>query len=119
MITEANTWSIGLAMGFMLMDNLTGLIGSIITHSFSSSKMREGLGHKVLLLCVIAMSVMLEIGGEHIEGLGFTSVTVPVVCVYIIVMEVGSVLENVCAAYPELRDTPLFMLFKNKENAND
>lgn len=119
MIPEANTWSIGLAMGFMLMDVLTGFIGSVITHTFSSSKMREGLGHKVLLICIIAMTVMLEIGVEHIGGLGFASVTVPVVCVYIIVMEVGSVLENVCSAYPELKDTPLFMLFKNKENDND
>ena len=119
MITEVNTWSIGLAVSFMLMDILTGFIGSIITHTFSSSKMREGLGHKVLLLCIIAMAVMLEIGGEHIEGLGFTAVTVPVVSVYIIVMEVGSVLENVCSAYPELKDTPLFLLFKNKENTND
>lgn len=119
MIPEANTWSIGLAVSFMLMDVLTGFIGSIITHTFSSSKMREGLGHKALLLCIIAMAVMLEIGGEHIEGLGFTAVTVPVVCVYIVVMEVGSVLENVCTAYPELRDTQLFMLFKNKENTND
>lgn len=119
MITEANTWSICLAMGLMLMDILTGLIGSIITSTFSSSKMREGLGHKVLLLCIIAMTVMLEIGGEHIDGLGFTAVTVPVVCTYIIVMEVGSVFENVCSAYPELKDTPLFLLFKNKENTND
>lgn len=118
MITEVNTWSIGLAVGFMLMDILTGFIGSIITHTFSSSKMREGLGHKALLLCIITMAVMLEIGGEHIEGLGFTAVTVPVVCVYIIVMEVGSVLENVCTAYPELRDTPLFMLFKGKDSPN-
>lgn len=119
MIPEANTWSIGLAMGFMLMDIITGFIGSVITHTFSSSKMREGLGHKVLLICIIAMTVMLEIGSEHIGGLGFASVTVPVVCVYIIIMEVGSVLENVCAAYPELKDTPLFMLFKNRENDND
>lgn len=119
MITEANTWSIGLAMGFMLMDILTGLVGSVITHTFSSSKMREGLGHKVLLICIIAMTVMLDIGGDHIDGLGFTAVTVPVVCVYIIIMEVGSVLENVCSAYPELKGTPLFMLFKNKENDND
>lgn len=119
MITEVNAWSIGLAVSFMLMDNLTGFIGSIITHTFSSSKMREGLGHKVLLICIIAMAVMLEIGGEHIEGLGFTAVTVPVVCVYIIVMEIGSVWENVTSAYPELRDTPLFMIFRNKENDND
>lgn len=119
MINEANTWSIGLAMGFMLMDILTGFIGSVITHTFSSSKMREGLGHKVLLICIIAMTVMLEIGGEHIGGLGFASITVPVVCVYIIVMEVGSVLENVCTAYPELKETPIFMLFQNKEDDND
>lgn len=118
MITEVNAWSIGLAMGFMLMDILTGFIGSIITHTFSSSKMREGLGHKMLLICIIAMAIMLEIGGEHIEGLGFTSVTVPVVCVYIIIMEVGSVLENVCTAYPELKDSPLFTLFKGKDSHN-
>lgn len=118
MITEVNAWSIGLAVGFMLIDILTGFIGSIITHTFSSSKMREGLGHKTLLICVIAMAVMLEISGEHIEGLGFTAVTVPVVCAYIIVMEIGSVWENVCAAYPDLKDTPLSTLFKGKDSHN-
>ena len=119
MITEVNAWSIAMACGFMLMDIVTGLIGSIMRGEFSSAKMREGLGHKALLLCIIAMAMMLEIGGTHIDGLGFTAVTVPVVCVYIIVMEVGSVLENICSAYPELRDTPLFNLFKGKENPNE
>ena len=54
---------------------------------------------------------MIELAGTHIAGLGFSGVSVTVVCAYIIIMEVASILENVCVAYPELRDTPLMRIF--------
>lgn len=115
-LSDAQIWSIGGAVAFMGMDILTGFIDSCITHTFSSSKMREGLGHKALCLCIIALAIMIEAAGSHIVGLGFSGVTVVAVCVYIIVMEVGSILENICSAYPELRDTPLARLFEHRED---
>lgn len=118
-LSDTQIWSIGAAVAFMCMDILTGWLKGVITHTFSSSVMREGLGHKALCLCIIGLALMLEIAGSHIAGLGFSGVTVVAVCIYIIVMEVSSILENVCSAYPELRDTPLARLFENKESNND
>ena len=110
-LTEAQAWAVGLACAMMLMDVLTGFIGAVVNGTVSSSKMREGLGHKALLLCVIALSVIIEVGAQHVVGLGLGGVTVTVVCAYIVVMELASCMENVCGAYPELRDTPLMRLF--------
>lgn len=109
-LTEPQVWAIAIACAFMVMDILTGFIGAVINGNVSSAKMRVGLGHKILLCCLIAVAVMIELAGTHIAGLGFSGVSVTVVCVYII-MEVASILENVCAAYPELRDTPLMRIF--------
>lgn len=108
---DAQVWAIGLACVLMLMDFVTGFVGAVVRGDVSSSKMREGLGHKALLLCVIALAVIVEAGAQHVAGLGFGGVTVTVVCAYIAVMEVASCMENVCAAYPELRDTPLMHVF--------
>ena len=48
-LTEAQSWAIGAAVAFMCMDMLTGFIGAVINKCVSSSKMREGIGHKALL----------------------------------------------------------------------
>ena len=116
---EAQAWAIGLACVLMLMDFVTGFVGAVVRGDVSSSKMREGLGHKALLLCVIVLAVIVEAGAQHVAGLGFGGVTVTVVCAYIAVMEVASCLENVCAAYPELRDTPLMRVFKHDEDGEE
>lgn len=110
-LTEPQVWAIAIACAFMVMDILTGFIGAVINGNVSSAKMRVGLGHKILLCCLIAAAVMIELAGTHIAGLGFSGVSVTVVCAYIIIMEVASILENICAAYPELRDTPLMRIF--------
>lgn len=110
-LTEPQVWAIAIACAFMVMDILTGFIGAVINGNVSSAKMRVGLCHKILLCCLIAVAVMIELAGTHIAGLGFSGVSVTVVCAYIIIMEVASILENVCAAYPELRDTPLMRIF--------
>lgn len=112
-LTEPQVWAISLACALMLMDIVTGFIGAVINGTVSSAKMREGLGHKALLLCVILLSIIIEAGTQHVVGLGLGGVTVTVVCAYIAVMEVASCLENVCSAYPELRDTPLMRIFKH------
>ena len=117
--SEAQVWAIGLACVLMLMDFVTGFVGAVVRGDVSSSKMREGLGHKALLLCVIALAVIVEAGAQHVAGLGFGGVTVTVVCAYIAVMEVASCMENVCAAYPELRDTPLMRVFKHDEGGEE
>ncbi len=118
-LSEAQVWAVGVACVMMVLDVLVGFVGSIMTGTFDSSKMRVGLGHKMLLLCIIFMAFVIETAGSHIAGLEFSGVTVVVVCVYIIVMEVGSVMENIAIAYPEIKDTPLFRVFANVEGDDE
>ena len=117
-LTEAQEWAIGIACCFMVMDIVTGFIAAIINKEVSSAKMRVGLGHKILLLCLIAVALMLELAAAHVAGLGFSGVTVTLVCAYIIIMEVASILENVCSAYPELRDMPLMHIFDHDRSGD-
>ena len=111
-LTDAQAWAIGAALAFMALDIVSGFIAAIINNCVSSSKMRVGIGHKVLMCCVIAMALMLEVAGSHVAGLGFSGVTTVAVCVYIVVMEVASVMENVCSAYPELANSKLAKIFE-------
>lgn len=110
---EPQVWAIGLAVAFMAMDIITGFTAACINCNVSSSKMRVGLGHKLLLMCLIALALLIEVAGEHIAGLGFGGVTTILVCGYIIVMEVSSCAENICSAYPELADTPVMRVFNH------
>lgn len=114
-LAEPQVWSIGTALVLMALDIVVGFAQSLITGSFSSSVMRVGLGHKFVTAAIIAMSVILEAACSHVAGLPFSGVTTVVVSGYVIVMEVGSILENAAKAYPELRDSPLFRLFEDEK----
>lgn len=119
-LTEPQAWAIGCACVFMLLDVVTGFVAAAINNDIMSSKMRTGLGHKVALVCLIILALMVETASEHIAGLGFGGVMTVTVCVYIIVMEVASVCENICKADPDLIDTPVMKLFnhEDKDGAN-
>lgn len=114
-LSEPQVWAIAVACAMMLFDVVMGFSKAVINGKVSSSKMRVGLGHKVVLLLIIAVSIVLEAGMQHVAGLGFGGVTVTVVCAYIIAMEVASIMENACEAYPALRDTPLMKIFAHKD----
>ena len=114
--TEPEIWLIGLALVLSAFDIVTGWIKAIASHSFSSTKMREGLLHKIVLVLVIFLAIILQGFTAHIGDTGWNIPLVSPVCLYIAVMEVASVLENVKAAYPELADTKLFSLFENRDD---
>lgn len=112
-LAEPEVWALGTAFATMLIDVVVGFSQSLITGSFSSSVMRVGLGHKFITICIMALGVLLEAACSHVAGLPFSGVTTVVVSGYVIVMEVGSILENAAKAYPELRDTPLYKIFED------
>lgn len=115
--TEAECWAIVASASLMAFDVATGLISALVRHAFSSTKMREGLGHKALLILVVALAVVVQGFSGHIVELGFSVPLIIPACVYIVLMEVASVLENIALAYPELADSPLFRLFSHDSDA--
>ena len=113
-VSESMFYAFGGAVSCMGLDILTGYVGAVVNHCVSSTKMREGLGHKALLLCVELLAFVIEVVCQHVEGMGVLSgVTVVGISVVIIAMEVTSIWENVVAASPELADSPLGRIFDN------
>ena len=110
-LTEAQSWGIALACMMMASDMVAGFIAAAINKELSSSKMRNGLLHKVLMLILIFACLAIEIGISHTVALPYDVPTCEVVCGYVIIMELISVLENVAKGYPEIRDSALFRLF--------
>lgn len=115
-------YSIMLACTMMLADILVGFIVAVIKGKVSSVKMRVGLLHKILLLVLIVVCLAIEVAIDHAVPLPYDIPTCEVVCAYIVIMELSSVLENIANGYPEVADAALFKLFKlddKKETTDD
>ena len=110
-LTESQTWSIIMACVMMLADVIVGFSGAAVRHDISSTKMREGIVHKIMLLVLIAVAYVLGVGLVHVSGMNAEIPSTEVVCWYVVVMELASILENISKAWPEFSGTSLFKYF--------
>lgn len=107
----------------ILLDWVFGVANAIAHHEFSSSKMREGIGHKCSELGFCLVGVVID--GTIIGGvdLGYSAPCFTAICVYIALMEIGSLLEIFSRMNPELADSPIFKLLQQNrqviEDADD
>lgn len=85
-------WQISATLLFMLADIITGFIQALINKNVDSQKMREGILRKMLLLLVIALSFIFQFSFFN------TNLISKFVCLYIIFMEIISLLENLSKA---------------------
>lgn len=92
----------------IVLDVFFGLLNAIIKKEYSSQKMRDGIAHKCSELGFILVGIVAD--GTIIGGLdlGFTAPVLVSVCVYICLMELGSLLETLVKMNPALSETPLF-----------
>jgi len=91
---------IAVVMALMLLDLLIGIIGAVATKTFDSSKMRDGLLHKFTELVAIALAVILD--GALLGGLQLSVQPLLIAtCVYVGIMETGSVIELIKKYNPE------------------
>ena len=98
-----------------LLDVLFGLLHARVSHTFSSQKMSEGIGHKGTSLGFVAVADIVD--GTIIGGLdlGFSSPVLVVACTYLCIMEISSLLEQFVAINPQLGDSPIFRLLNVAE----
>ena len=118
-MTESQSWSIIMACVMMLADITVGFVGAAVRHDISSTKMREGIGHKVMVLVLIAVAYLLGVGLGHVSGIDAEIPSTEVVCWYVVVMELASILENVSLAWPAFADTRLFRYFSTFAGSDD
>lgn len=102
----------------IVMDYLTGLAKAIAQKDIDSTKMRDGLWHKAAYIVVIVLAEVIEHGQEAVD-LGFTVPLIVPACVYIVVTETASILENLGQINPELADSPILQLFRSTKTNTD
>lgn len=118
-ISEAQAWGIGLACVMMCLDVIVGFTAAVINNDVSSTKMRKGLLHKVLMLVLIFACLAIEIASAHMLELPYDIPTCEVVCGYVVVMELASVIENISAGYPEFAGSIVGKLFDTSKKEDD
>lgn len=95
---------------FILFDLITGLLKAFMKKEYTSTIMREGLYHKAGSVLCILFGILVDYAQQLVD----LGVTVPIaltICGYIILMEIGSIVENVCAINPEIMPAKLMSYF--------
>ena len=100
-------------LAFILADILTGLVKSLYEKDFKSSVMRQGLFHKAGELMVLALLYGVEYAAPLL-GITFELPTFRAGACYCILMEVGSIIENIKPFTPAISS----ILRKDEDNAN-
>ncbi len=100
-------WQVITPLIFSGLDILTGYIQALINKNVDSKVMREGLLHKCLLIVAIVIGYVVE------YAFGLKTVS-SVITIYICVMELMSILENLKKAGVDLK--AFGDILKNKED---
>lgn len=108
-----------LVLALVVIDYVTGIIGSVVTHSFSSTIMRTGLWHKLAYLVAIIVGLVLEHLSEYYElGFVFAETITTMIIIWIVITEVGSILENLVKINPNLANNNFMRIFAQREEAD-
>ena len=97
--------------GFVLLDLVTGLIKAFKNHEYTSTLMREGLYHKCGSVLTVIFGILVDYAQTYVD-IGVNIPMASAVCGYIILMEIGSIIENVCQINPEILPDKLKSYFK-------
>ena len=101
-------------MGFIGFDLLTGFLQALITGTFKSSIMRKGLLNKLLIISVVAFTILVDFTPRFFD-IGFSLPIFTPVCVYIVIMELASIVENLRKTKLPIFETLFQFMFKNND----
>ena len=96
-----NYWIMILALSLILFDIVTGLLKAIKNKNLDSTRLREGLYHKLAECLALVCPGLLYYGAIY-AGIEIPFPMIEVVASYICVMEVISAIENLCEVNPDL-----------------
>lgn len=120
-MNEIQLYACGAVLVAIAFDVVTGFAKAIYTNSVSSQKMREGFFHKFALIALMSMTVALNYSANYLD-LGFSVPLVECAAVYLVIMELASILENLQTINPELSQNGLFKILSasvESENKRD
>ena len=86
---------------FIVLDIVTGIAKAFATSGFDSSIMRQGFFHKLGEIFAVTLALVADIGLPEI-GIPLDAKLSGLCCIYLVLMEIGSIVENIGAINPEL-----------------
>lgn len=86
---------------FIVLDIVSGIIKAYKEKAYDSTIMREGLYHKCGTILCVSLGVLVDYT-QTIVDIGVTIPVANTICVYIILMECCSIMENICAINPDI-----------------
>lgn len=117
-MTETLFYEILAVLVFTSLDYITGVIKAVMHGKLSSTKMREGLGHKFAYLCVFFVAWFIDFEMWHID-IGFHTALTPLVTVGIVLIELSSIIENIGKINPELAEAKFMKIFTDYNREDD
>ena len=123
--TEEETWLSIAVLIFIIIDYITGVINAALKKNISSQKMREGLGHKATYIILLSVCYTIDAIQLNTE-LNLPTKLFPIVSCGILLIELTSIIENICEINPELKQANFMYIFeknntetKEKNDEND
>lgn len=102
---------------FIVLDFGTGLVKALKQKNYNSSVMREGLYHKCASIIWVVFGSLVDYA-QTIIDLGVSIPLASAICTYIVLMECGSIMENLGAINPNLVPQKIRQYF-TKLNQNE
>lgn len=112
-----------IVFGFILFDIIVGIVNAYLKHELSSSKMREGLSRKIgeVFLILLSDACYFAMLVQPFNEMGVPADIVNVVAGFLVLMELVSIVENICKLNPDLPISKIFAIFNisldNEEDA--
>lgn len=109
-----------LALVFMVIDVLTGLLKAVKNKELNSTKAREGIYKKASFILFIAFGYLADYAMDYVN-IGFNLPVAATICTLIIVTEAISVLENLGQINPDMVKlvAPFLSALNKKEGENN
>lgn len=118
-MSTAELCAVGITAILIAMDYISGIAAAASRGDLQSSKMREGLWHKLGEVGAILLSYLVAEEGHYI-GLPYQiDLLIPAVIIWISVMEITSILENLTLLNPDLDSAGFLRIFRRTDDTDD
>ena len=109
-----------LALAFMVIGVLTGVLKAVKNKELNSTKAREGIYKKASFILFIAFGYLADYAMDYVN-IGFNLPAAATICTLIIVTEAISVLENLGQINPDMVKlvAPFLSVLNKKEGENN
>ena len=118
-MSTAELCALGITAILIAMDYISGIAAAASRGDLQSSKMREGLWHKLGEVGVILLSYLVAKEGHYI-GLPYQiDLLIPAVIIWLSVMEITSILENLTLLNTDLASAGFLRIFRRTDDTDD